>query len=312
MENLNNNDSIEKGIVLLKSALKKYEQGDIEHAEKDRELANDYFNKAKKEEEIDIALYGENRNFGIIYNILEENVKNALKENKNTKFVGSFVRLIKEDRILREQFKIYEAFCNKTIKGDIEEYINEAVNITPIFSLKKLATANEKLIHLIKNNKLNEFVEISDEKVKLYESVEYILLHKKDYNSIENFNNCKKIIKENIIKNNENSTFSKEKINENKYKSDLNNVINKHIQQLNEDEINLMEELCNTDKEKTFNKYKEETLNFISEQISMTLDASDKIDWNNVYNKVNAKKYNENTLLEDVSSFINIQNIIEE
>ena len=44
-----NKTAYEKGIVLLKSAIKKYEKGDYEHGDKDRELANEFFDKAKKE-----------------------------------------------------------------------------------------------------------------------------------------------------------------------------------------------------------------------------------------------------------------------
>ena len=44
-----NKTAYEKGIVLLKSAIKKYEKGDYEHGDKDRELANEFFDKVKKE-----------------------------------------------------------------------------------------------------------------------------------------------------------------------------------------------------------------------------------------------------------------------
>ena len=48
MESINNTDKYKKGSTLMKSALKKYEQGDIKGGDKDREMANYFFDKKEE------------------------------------------------------------------------------------------------------------------------------------------------------------------------------------------------------------------------------------------------------------------------
>ena len=72
-----NVDIFHKAEVLMKSALKKYSEGDIEHAEKDRQEANRLYDKIAAQEPAseDDILYTENRNFGMIYHVLESNMQ---------------------------------------------------------------------------------------------------------------------------------------------------------------------------------------------------------------------------------------------
>lgn len=319
MENkLEHNDLYEKGAVLMQSALKKYAEGDFEGGNIDREKANEYYDKAQYELERAAnsisMLYGENRNFGIIYTVIEENIKNYIKENKNAKIVSNFIKLIKDNKILKEQFNIYNVLCNNIIDIDAEEYLNEALTIIPNFNKKEIFENNSKLIDFIKDNKMDEYIDIDDDRMELFESIEYFLLNKKSLKNIEEYKKNKDIIKESINnrvienKNNSNDIV----INESEYNSDLRNAINKYLKELNEDELNLIEEICKNDKKEVFEKYKNETLNFISEQLTNSLSLEDKLDWNQLLNRIKLKEYKEETLLKDIISFISAKNIIEE
>lgn len=318
MENLDNNELYHKGSILLQSALKKYSEGDFEGGDKDREQANYFYDLAKKETDRVgdniTALYGENRNFGTIYHVFKENVKDILKENKNTKAIANIVKLIKSNKVLNEEFKIYDAFCNKKINVEPIEYINEALNILPTFTKKELIENNNELIKSIKKYKLDEFIDIDDDTMDLYESIEFLLTNKRSLDNIEDYKKHKNVIKESITKRLTGNIKDVESdiVNEKDYRNDLRNIIDKHSKNLTEDEIALMAEICENDKKNVFNKYKNETLKFISEQISSSVDLEDKIDWNNILNKVSLKEYNENTIFEDVISFVNIKSIIEE
>ena len=313
---MDNNELYQKAGTLMQRALKKYAEGDNEGGDKDRELANQLYDQAKEEmERVSkniMGLYGENRNFGIIYKVFEENAKDLIKENKNTKPIGKFIKTIKSNKILSEQFKIYDTLCNNTINIDAEDYINEAISIFPTFNRKEVIENNEKLISIIKENKLDELIDIDDETLSLYESIEYLLLNKKTLSNIEDYKNNKDVIKESLIKRFNSVTEENNSITESDYKSDVFNVISKYSKELNSDELQLMEEICNSDKCEVFNKYKKETIKYITEQISNSSNVEDKIDWNNLLTKVNLKEFNEKTILEDVFSFIKINNIINE
>ena len=305
-----NKTAYEKGIVLLKSAIKKYEDGDYEHGDKDRELATEFFDKAKKEDVYDdVALYGEGRNFGIIYNVFVENAKKIIGENRNTKAIKEFITAIRKNKVLNEQFKIYDAFCNKVINCDSDTFINEAMSILPHYKNKELVENNNKLIDIIRKNKLDEFIEISDEKINLYESIEYFITNKKTLDNIETYNAHKTVIKENLdnlIKEKQNNkNITKEVLDK-----EISETVNKYTELLNDDEIKLLSELCESNRQEIFDKYKNDTIKFISNQLSLAESTEDKIDWNNILTKLNLKEYNEKTVLEDILSFINVQNII--
>lgn len=311
METVDNKSNYEKASILMQSAIKKYAENKFEEGDKDREEANRLYDLAKMHTNKDynnIALYGENRNFGIIYNVFEQNVNSILKENKNLNVIGDFIKLIKGNKILSEQFNVYNVLCHKYVDSDIDEYINEALTVIPKFTKEELIENNNKLINVLRKNNINEFIDIDEEQLALYEAIEFLLLNKKTLNNIEEYNNNKKIIKENI----NNISLSDTRITESDYNNELQTVIEKNLSELNEDEMQLLSELCNEDKKTVFNRYKDETLQFISEQITEAKNLEDKIDWNNIMNKINSKKYNENSILEDITSFINIQNIIEE
>lgn len=315
--NLEHNELYKKGGLLMQSALKKYAAGDNEGGDKDRQLSNEYYDQAKDElnriSDNITALYGENRNFGIIYSVIEENIKNYIKENKNSKAVSEFIKLIKSNKILKEQFNIYNTLCNSVTTLNAEDYLNEVLAIIPNFNKKEIFENNSKLIDFIHKNKLDEFIDIEDEKLELYEAIEYLLLNKKTLTNIEVYKKNKDVIKESLNARLEKNQISDDIVmNESSYSSELKNTLKKHLNELNEDELMLIEELYKGNKQEIFNKYKNETLNFISEQITYSSTLEDKIDWNNIQDKIKLKEYKENTYFNDIISFINIKNIINE
>lgn len=316
MEDTNNVDNYKKGTVLMKSALKKYEEGDYEGGDKDREMANHFFDKREEEtplifsEKDDVALYGENKNFGVIYKVFEENVKKIINEKHDYKSINKIVRFIKSNDILKEQFNCYVALKDKKITQDADMYLAEALSFIPKIDKKSLIEANTKLIKLLRECKLDESVNIDDEQLSVCEAIEFFILNTKKLNNIDEYNTNKNIIKEHLMKNTLNE--EKETLDENDYNQEVDNVVDKYINELNEDEITLLKELNESDSEKTFLKYKAEAINFISEQIKNCDDISDKIDWNNIMTKVSLKQFNPQRVFEDVAELIEIQNIIAE
>lgn len=317
---MEDNTSIyDRGITLLKNAVKKYEQGDNEGAEKDRQLANQLLDQATMNGEADeiqlddAKLYGENRNFGIIYNVIEENAKLSFKDNKQLKKVANVIKYIKSNDILKEELNIYSTLENIKVE-DADSYINEAVAILPKLSKKEIVKANEELIGIIRENKLNEFININEDKISLYEAIEFIILNKKTLQNINEYNSNKLNIKEHIEKNslNEQKDVDNESMSYDAYKNDVIKTIDRLSEGITEDEEMLLKELNENSKEEIFNKYKNETVKMISEQISTFDSLKEKIDWNNILTRVSLKTFNENKLFEDVASFINIQNIITE
>lgn len=294
----------DRGIVMLKNALKKYEDGEFESADKDRELANQLLDKAREEghSETDIEnLYGESRNFGVIYNVVNENTKLAFANKQDLKGLGKVLKHIKNNDILREQFEIYSSLEQTKVKNDVAHFVNEAVAMIPSYSKKKLVKENNELIKLIRQNKLTENIVIPQEKMKLYEAIEFVLTNKKNIANIDSLKTHKDTIMEYVEKYNK----VDESLNETKETA-------VSIDNITEEEKQLLKDLNEGKGEEVFNKYKNETIQLISEQVTMSDNLSDKIDWNGMLTRMMIKQYNPSKLLEDICDFINVQNIINE
>lgn len=310
-----NNDKYKKGSVLMKSALEKYEKGDYEGGDKDREMANKFFDEETEpdvafDETDDLALYGENRNFGVIYNVFEANAKNFVSENKNLAAIKEIAKTIKSNKVLKEQFDCYDALKNRKIKGDASDYVNEAISMLPSLDKKEVRKSNAELISLMRKHKLDERINISEEDMELFESIEYVLLNGKNLKNINDYNESIEVIKENLEKR------SNEKTEEFTCNEDFDKyvqeVLNRQALELSEDEEKLLKELNEGKGEEMFNEYKNETLKFVCEQIDKAESVEDKVEWNNILTKISIKQYDKNKMLEDIASFINVQNIINE
>lgn len=295
------NINSEKGSVLMQQALKKYAKGDFEGGDKDRAEANRYYDLASAEINSEAGkmtqLYGESRNFGIIYNVFEQNIDNLLETENGKKIIKECYNLIKSNKVLNEQFKIYDMFEKAENVDDPKGFVNEASNIIGAFDKKLVMENNEKFIKFIHNNKLDEYVDIPEETEKLYEAIEYLVLNKKSYNNVNDFVNAQNIITEHISKarkendDNDDKQLSPEEF-ENKIEEAEANV----VENINQEEKTLLDRFLTArkqNKKEVFEKFKRKTLRKIKEMIEKSED-DDKMQWNNIYESVSSKNFSEN------------------
>ena len=317
------NEYSQKGSTLMQQALKKLVDGDIEGFEKDREEANRYFDLfyqsvSSEEGKINMMneqMYGKTRNFGIIYNVFEQNISNICQNpnEQNKKIIKEGFKLIKSNPLLTEQFKIYDMFEKAHDIEDAKEFVNEASSIIKNFNKKEVKQINEKFINFMRKNKLDEYVEIPEETENLYEAIEYIMLNKKNYNNIKDFIKAQNVIAEHINKNDINE--KKEVLTFDKFKDNLNQEEVKLEEGLNADEKEILNLFMdkNTNKRKLFEDNKRNTILKIKKAIE-TANEEDKEAWNKIYENVNSKNYSE-VMSENVLNYaemLEISNTIEE
>ena len=305
----NKDDPQYRGKVLMKRALEHLEQGNIEEFETDRALANEYFDKMSEEEEEMDALYNESRNFGIIYNVIEANVPKLLESKEGKKALRTIIKAIKSDKMLHEQFKAYNNLQPSTKINNIDEYITEALSIVPKFDKKIVKESNEKLIKLIKKYKLDEMVDIDDEKLDLYESIEFVTMNIKTLKNIDEYVNATKMIKESIenLPINETKNFSIEN-----YAEEINNVSENIAKDLNSAEFKLLKEVTSGNSEAYFNECKSKTLSKLNEMIYKETDIESKSRLSKIYEKINNKIYNKKNALVDIAEMVEMQDAIDE
>ena len=293
------NVNSEKGSVLMQQALKKYAKGDFEGGDKDRAEANRYYDLASAEINSDAGkmtqLYGESRNFGIIYNVFEQNIENLWNTKAGKKIVKECYNLIKTNKVLNEQFKIYDMFEKAQNIEDVKDFVNEASNIVKTFDKKIVRENNEKLIKFIRDKKLDEYVDIPEETENLYEAIEYIVLNKKTYNNVNDFLKAQNVITEHIIKNQKNN-IAENKLTSVEFEDKIEEAEKEINENINQEEKTLLDRFLTTknqNKKEVFENYKRKTLRKIREMIENSED-SDKSQWNKIYENVSSKNFSEN------------------
>lgn len=293
------NVNSEKGSVLMQQALKKYAKGDFEGGDKDRAEANRYYDLASAEINSEAGkitqLYGESRNFGIIYNVFEQNIENLWDTKEGKKIVKECYNLIKSNKVLNEQFKIYDMFEKAQNVEDVKDFVNEASNIIKTFDKKLVMENNEKLIKFIRNKKLDEYVDIPEETENLYEAIEYIVLHKKTYDNVNDFVKAQNVIAEHIIKNQKNNIVEN-KLTSVEFEDKIEEAEKEINENINQEEKTLLDRFLTTknqNKKEVFENYKRKTLRKIKEMIESSED-SDKSQWNKIYENVSSKNFSEN------------------
>lgn len=293
------NVNSEKGSVLMQQALKKYAKGDFEGGDKDRAEANRYYDLASAEINSEAGkitqLYGESRNFGIIYNVFEQNIENLLSTKKGKKIIKECFNLIKSNKVLNEQFKIYDMFEKAQNVDDVKDFVNEASNIVKTFDRKIVMENNEKLIKFIRDKKLDEYVDIPEETENLYEAIEYIVLNKKTYDNVNDFVKAQNVITEHIIKNQKNNIVEN-KITSVEFENKIEEIENEINEKINQEEKTLLDSFLTARKDKkkeVFENYKRKTLRKIKESYWNSEEA-DKIQWNKIYENISSKNFSEN------------------
>ena len=293
------NVNSEKGSVLMQQALKKYAKGDFEGGDKDRAEANRYYDLASAEINSEAGkitqLYGESRNFGIIYNVFEQNIENLWDTKEGKKIVKECYNLIKSNKVLNEQFKIYDMFEKAQNVENVKDFVNDASNIIKTFDKKLVMENNEKLIKFIRNKKLDEYVDIPEETENLYEAIEYLVLHKKTYDNVNDFVKAQNVITEHIIKNQKNNIVEN-KLTSVEFEDKIEEAEKEINENINQEEKTLLDRFLTTknqNKKEVFENYKRKTLRKIKEMIESSED-SDKSQWNKIYENVSSKNFSEN------------------
>ena len=293
------NEYSQKGSTLMQQALKKLAEGDFEGFEKDREVANRYFDllyqSVNSEDGKMTQMYGESRNFGIIYNVFEQNIENLWNTKAGKKIVQECYNLIKTNKVLNEQFKIYDMFEKAQNVEDVKDFVNEASNIIKTFDKKLVMENNEKLIKFIRDKKLDEYVDIPEETENLYEAIEYIVLNKKTYDNVNDFVKAQNVITEHIIKNQKNNIVEN-KLTSAEFENKIEEVEKEITENINQEEKTLLDRFLTNkkqNKKEVFENYKRKTLRKIREMIENSED-SDKSQWNKIYENVSSKNFSEN------------------
>lgn len=315
MDNIH--DIYKKASVLMQGALKKYAEGNFEAGDKERQQANELYDMANKYIDMESSkmdtLYGESRNFGIIYTVIEENAPKWFLNKKNNKAFKELSKIIKEDNILKTQFDVYNALNSLDEGVDASRYVSEVLNNVPLLSRKNIVESNQKLIGLIKKYNADELVPISDKKAELYESIEYLITHKKNIGNTADFlrhqDRISKYLSENVVSKKEKSTDMDRFVSEK-----MNKISEAYNNELNDYEKRIVEDMAYSgwDIQKAFENVRHDLKESLCNVIAESEDNETQGRWSRILKQVNNMKYAENNAIDDIIKLYEVKKRIAE
>ena len=222
-------------------------------------------------------------NFGIIKdtfnNILSESI--IKKKSEDKKLFKQYIKLLKENQILKTQYFIYKNLESKKFNQvvDAKFYIKENIDLLKDINKEKLNKSNKKLLSLLKDT------EIIKENAELYNHINILVNTKKTASSLDTLQKSLNFIKDKILK-------EEEVKEESKYENvDLPpsvltkmavNRFNLRYADLDGDEKNIIKTVLNgtsEDKKEVYNTLKTECIDLIDNRLNeeIDLDLKDKM-----------------------------------
>lgn len=318
-------NNFDKAEELMRKAFNAYAQGNKNEGDMLKEQADNHLNTYLNEndtQKID-DIYGSNKNFGIIHAIFEHNAPDLYQTKKGRKIIAKYIKTIKEDTCLSKQFSFYNEMMNVNDVIDPMSFVNEAIDIFPKLNKKNIVESNSKLINIIKENGINEDIDIDEHIKNLFESIECVITNKKNIKNLSAIinakNNISNFISEHVEK-------DKGMIKEDKYSGSLDEFAsssllefnNKYSEVLNDDEKVLIKAIMSAKFNgndnaclKIFESYKTSTLKAITEAINDS-DGDIKNKLLSLKEKTLDKTFDIQSVTNDLLEMIDIKNVLEE
>ena len=242
------------------------------------------------------------------------------KTKDGKKIMNKYSKMIKENKNLSSLHSLCENVRKAGKSSDIDFFINNISNGEWNVDKKTVSEDCMKLGRILAEGYISCFLNDMDaenyipvKNEKLSEAIYFLAENKKTNKNIAEFSNAAKVIRENL-ENKDNISTIKENVNLDELAESLLEDFNKkYSEQLNEEEIAALKEVCNSeDKESVFNKYKDSCMSKISEakkgfEEAGNQSAIDRL--STVFEQVSRKSYSSDTLGSDVCSLIELSNI---
>ena len=139
-------------------------------------------------------------NFGKINNGFSDILVESIKQNDSNKKLTfqKYLKELKENKILRNQYFIYDNITNKTETNDLKvsEYIKENIALMGNYSLRDIKRENEKLQSLLGENIANDYV-----LNELHENINILITTKKTPETLNKITEAFSFISDYIKKN---------------------------------------------------------------------------------------------------------------
>lgn len=298
-----------EGSETMKRALESFRNGDFTDAEQLRKKANEMFDRlseelGKEDKELN-SLYGESRNFGIIYQTFEHNIQEMMKTPQGKKVLSEAIGMIKSDKNLKGQFNVYQSLSNGGT-GHPELYVESVLKLMPTASAESIKESNDRFIKALRKlDTLNEYFDIDEKVADCYEAVDKLLTTKMSPDTMNDIVEAKAKLVEYVTS-----------IPAEKYGTSEKNIdsiiegIRNRADFATAEEYKLYREImvCE-DKKALFEKYRAETLESIG---SVMNESSEKAaEWQPTYEQVRKFTFDKSNPVMSIAMLAEIKDIVE-
>jgi len=220
------------------------------------------------------------QNFGKIKNAYNEIlVESVVAKNKDKKdLFKSYVKTIKENEVLKNQFLVYNIIENKVEINESKAtaFVDECINIISKYNTKDILIANNKLVENIMFEKDSDY-----DKKELHENIATLIFTSKTPKNIDTILEAKTYIVNYILNNKEKEVSEGVALPNSLISTIMVEKYNQRYSDLDESEKEILKALINSDdtkKKEVYSKTIRECIDLIDEKLKeSSLDAKDKL-----------------------------------
>lgn len=249
-------------------------------------------------------------NFGILCEMLDRQMPILIKKDK--KMFKECVNIIKNDKNLSSQYAFYNAIKNYS-GNDAKTFVNEAMTIFKEMSdANSIKKSNKKFGDFMRGAGLVEEINISEDKTKLYNNCNSLLVNKSTLaNVCEKANYTKEIVE----------YLDKQSASINGGNVDVNAMIESYssnLSSLNESDQEFVKQIIaaksptvEKNKKKLHDSIKNDIIEGINKMLSKEgVSEDDKKELENIKETVSQKEYCNETVVADIAKLLEIRDVI--
>ena len=249
-------------------------------------------------------------NFGNIKDTFKDIVIESVlrKENGGKKLFSKFVKLIKENDTLSDQYLIYKNLQTKKFDdpSEAKDYIKENISLLKSLDKKKLEKGNEKLFKLLKGK------DIIKENNEFYSHIKFLVESIKSPTTIEKINDSINHIKRLMLE--KEVEIKSERIDSELPPSVLTkisvNKFNSKYSNISESEKGIIKTILNGNdetKEETYNTLKRECIDIIDNRLSESSDVDLKDKLLRVKDKLLNMDFDNENFISDINKVYDLK-----
>ena len=250
------------------------------------------------------------KTFGELNYMLESELPDMFKTNKNA--LKDCTLLIKEDKNLRNAFRFIDSLRNYNCDGDSRKYVTESLELaSEDIDKKSFKESVKKLADLLSKYEIGT-CNLDEETIQYFKACDKALCEKKSLSNLTEYTNSINTIS---------SYIENHKAPVNESKNDIfvvSEEFERKIANLTEEEQSLVKDIIDfknpiieTKQQNLFNRFKDECLNVVNNLIKEA-STEDKEGLMSIKEHLEEKKYNKETIVEDIVKLLEIRDVLNE